>query len=195
MKMVNSYFLIVLLLFGCASSFVKITRETNLITLNDVQFTAPDTGDWYIRYPGAKKDEAVLTKQLDQASIIIVVARNDIVDPQLKSKSAKEVADDFRNHEKQIMIEQGVNKGLYTIKDLQMGEIDIQGQIFYTMDYVNVAKISKVRASLYLLFPSTAQNDYFIMTLFQEATPINVEIPDHKPVAVELLKSLTFVKH
>lgn len=195
MKRVNITVLIFLFLSGCASSLVQVTPENNRITLKDVQFTAPDTGEWTIQYSGASKDQSVLLKRIGQSSIIIVIARNYLLESQMRSKSAKEVADHFRNHEKQIMIDQGVNKGLYTIKDIEMGEIDINGQTFYTMDYVNVSQQGKVRASLYLLFPSSEQNDYFIMTLFQESIPPNIEIPDHKPIFIELLKSLSLIKH
>lgn len=195
-KIIKQIFLSVLILFlffGCAS-LTQITRENKHISLKGFTFTAPDTGEWYIKYPGFSNEQAVLTKQLGVSNITIFVAKSDIFDPQLRDNYASVVANKIRDNEWAIMMTKGVLQGLYTMQEYIKGEEEIDGRLFYTMDYVNIKPQARVRASLYLYFPSTYQNDFFIMTLFQEVTPKDTEIPDHKPVFIELLKSISLKK-
>ena len=122
------------------------------------------------------------------------IMRNVVSDDALKQATAKAVADDFRELEKQIMIEQGVNRGLYRLEDVTFGEETIAGLIFYYMNYSVVADSGKQRAALYLWFPKPERNDAFIVGHYSETMPFNAVLFEsylHLPDFKSTLQTLT----
>ena len=185
-------FLLIFILGGCANIGTEITRTNNQIQMPHYSFVVPLDQDWYLLRPDEKSETAVLTKIAGPFTFQIKMMRNVILDENLKNASAKAVADDFRNNEKQIMIEQGVNKGLYKLQNLEMGEDMVGDKKFFTMNYIISANTGTQKALLYLYFPTDEKNDYFIIGHYSETIPPNAFlIKTFKPVFLETLSSLS----
>lgn len=98
--------------------------------------------------------------------LISVFAKRVPID--LKTATDKEVADSYREWEKQGMIEKGA--GIYQLEDLALGENKINEQKFFTMEYVTI--IDDVRAinKLYLFFPKTTGNDFIFGSILSDGS-------------------------
>lgn len=95
----------------------------------------------------------------------------DILSDRLKPMSSEQVAKDYRNHEKQIMIEEGVNKGLYRLNNVAMGVDEVGEKKFYTMSYATSAGTKNQKAALYLYFPRDKDHRFFIMAHYSDMLP------------------------
>jgi hypothetical protein len=61
--------------------------------------------------------------------------RNVVLDANMRTQSANLVADHFRGMEEQTMIEQGVKRGQYQLKNLVKDTRKLGNKTFYTMTY------------------------------------------------------------
>lgn len=182
---------IVVVLSGCSTLGTEITKENNEIKMPHYLFIVPPDQEWHLLRPDDIYETAVLTKKLGPFTYQIRMMRNLIRDEKLRAASAKIVAGDFRDREKQIMIEQGVNKGMYQISYLVKGEERVGGNTFYTMDYHVVTDTATQSASLYLYFPKDEKNDAFIVAHYSETVPRNALLLESlKPEFIQILKSL-----
>jgi hypothetical protein len=144
-----------------------------VITMQQYLFEIPDQGSWGVEKAGGRSDVVVLTKQLAEGSdaptlVQIKVMRNEINERRLVELTARENADNIRNIEKEIMLEQGVKPGLYQLHDVSMGEEVVSGRQFYFMDYRTETATDVQSSSLYLFFPKERDNEWYIMTHYTE---------------------------
>jgi hypothetical protein len=178
---------------GCASTGTEITSSNNQIQFPHYSLVLP-TPDWRLSRPDENNEVAVVTLQAGpplSATFQMRFIKNGIFDERIKSWSARQVADDYRNLEKRIMIEQGVNKGQYHLSEVVMGEEMVGDKKFYTMKYTTSASAQKQSASLYLHFPREEGNSYFIVAHYSETMPPNVSLsPSFNPEFLQTLKSL-----
>ena len=134
-------------------------------------------------------------KKMGSILLQIKLFRNPVLDKEMQASSAKTVADDYRQLEKRIMVEQGVNKGLYILKDVKMDEEVIGNKTFYTMNYTITENSGIQRAGLYLYFHKPNNNDYFIMAHYSETIPTNALLEKtYKPDFLKILESLAISK-
>ncbi len=184
---------LLLMLVGCASVGTEITKSSNQIQFPHYSLVLPEQG-WRLQRPDERNELAVVTLQAGpplSATFRMQFFKNDIFDERVRSWSARQVADDYRNHEKQIMIEQGVNKGQYQLSDVVMGEEAVGDKTFFTMKYSTSASAQKQSASLYLYFPRDGNNSYFIVAHYSETMPPNVSLStSFNPEFLQTLKSL-----
>jgi len=138
-------------------------------------FTAPADQGWQIERAGGNFESVVLTNKVGPTVFQMKFMRNLVPHP-LRAQSARFVADDFRGLEERIMIEQGVNRGLYQLNNLVKGERTLGDRTFYTMTYETVAArmqsaglYQTQSAALYLLFPKSESNDSFIIAHYSES--------------------------
>lgn len=165
---------VLLLLVGCASIGTSITRNNSQITFPHYSIMVPPDQGWHLLRPDEGYEVAVVTQEFGppmSAKLQMRFIKNDIVDESRRSWSAQQVADEYRNLEKQIMIEQGGNKGQYKLCDVVMGEETVGGKKFYTMKYTTLADTLKQTASLYLYFPREVKNPYFMVIHYSETMP------------------------
>lgn len=160
-------------LAGCASMALAVTRSNNHIQMPHYSFVVPPDRGWHIQRLDSPDEIAIIGQRAGPLRFQMKLMRNVISDDALKQATAKVVADDFREREKRIMIEQGVNRGLYRLEEVTMGEETLDGLTFYTMSYSVVADSGKQQAALYLWFPRTERNDAFIVAHYSETMPPN----------------------
>lgn len=191
MKRYRIHFILLVILTGCATMGTEITKSNNQIQMPHYSFVAPPDQEWYLLRLDEKNEAAVIEMKAGPFTFQMKMMRNVILDENLKVASAKTVADDFRNIEKQTMIEQGVNKGLYQLRDLTMSEEMVGDKNFFTMNYLISANTGTQKASLYLYFPKDEKNDYFILAHYSETVPPNAFlVKSFKSEFLEALKSL-----
>jgi hypothetical protein len=184
--------LILALSAGCATLGTEITSENNHVTMPHYSFVLPADQGWHIRRANEKHEAVIITKKMGSILLQIKLFRNPILDKEMQANSAKTVADDYRQLEKSIMVEQGVNKGLYILKDVKMDEEVTGNKTFYTMNYTITANSGIQRAGLYLYFHKPSNNDYFIMAHYSETTPANALLEKtYKPDFLKVLESLS----
>jgi hypothetical protein len=186
-----------LTLVACATtSDTEVTGANNQIVMPHYSVTVPPNKRWHLQRPEGEQELAILTKERATTPLGAVVLemrfmRNVILDPGMRTQTAKQIADDFRKLEKQIMIEQGVNRGLYKLSDVKMGEELVGNKKFYFMDYRTRASDTKQWASLYLFFPKEQGNEAFIVAHYSETMPVDMILFSHsKPEFVEALRTL-----
>lgn len=192
----KKYLLVValMLIAGCASIGTSITKDNSQITFPHYAIVVTPAKGWRLIRPNEKNEVAVVKIDLGppmSARVVMQFMKNDIVDERLRSWTAKQVADDYRNLEKQIMVEQGVNKGQYKLSDVVMGEETVGSKSFYTMKYTTSSRTFNQKTSLYLYFPREEKNPYFIVIHYSETMPPNVWVAGsfHQDF-LETLKSL-----
>jgi len=159
-------------------------------------FEIPDERSWSVEKAGGPFDVVVLTKQLGEGShartlVQIKVMRNVINERELVELSARENADNIRNVEKEVMLEQGVKPGLYQLHDVSMGEEVVSGRQFYFMDYRTETSTDLQFSSLYLFFPKARNNEWFIMAHYTQVVPKEVgSIEYSKADLMDVLRTL-----
>lgn len=184
---------LVVTLVGCASIGTEVTGSNNQVQFPHYSLVLPTTG-WRLNRPDETNEVAVVTLQAGpplSATFQMQFIKNGIFDERMKSWSARQVADDYRNLEKRTMIEQGVNRGQYQLSEVVMGEEMVGDKKFYTMKYATSASSQKQTASLYLYFPRDAGNSYFIVAHYSETMPPNVSLStSFNPEFLQTLRSL-----
>lgn len=158
---------------GCASMAPEVTRSNNRVQMPHYSFVVPPDRGWRIQRFESPHESAVLTQSAGPLRFEMKFMRNVVSDEALRQATAKAVADDFRELEKRLMIEQGVNRGLYRLEDVTFGEETIASLTFYTMSYSVVTDSGTQRAALYLWFPEPERNDAFIVAHYSETMPPN----------------------
>jgi cobalamin-dependent methionine synthase I len=185
---------VLLLVVGCASIGTPVTKNNNQINFPHYSIAVPPDQGWRLLRPNEMNEVAVVTLELGPPLSVkfrMQFIKNDILDERVRSLSAQQVADDYRNMEKRIMIEQGVNKGQYQLSEVMMGEETVGGNRFYTMKYTTSDSAYTQNASLYLYFLRQEKNPYFIVIHYAETMPSGVVISTKfYPEFLETLKSL-----
>ena len=107
--------LVVLLapIVGCASMPPAVTLSNNHVQMPHYSFVVPPDRGWHIQRFDSLNESAIIGQDAGPLRFEMKLMRNIVSDEALKQATAKTVADDFRELEKRIMIEQGVNLGLY----------------------------------------------------------------------------------
>ena len=155
-------------------------------------FVVPANNGWHVQKPDKGNELAIITNKIGPFTFQMKMMKNVILGEKMKGATAKEVADDYRGLEKRIMIEQGVNKGLYELKDVTMGEETLGNKYFYTMNYEVVSKSGTQRANLYLHFPEPKNNEYVIVAHYSETIPANAFLVESfKPDFISTIETLS----
>ena len=147
-------------------STVEVSTDAKLPHFS---FSAPEDDAW-VEEQVLNKGKIVFTARRGAVVYRITLLENSILDEKMRQASAKDVADDFRNREKNIMIERGVKGGLYELSELTMGQETIGGKLYFTMKYSTSVQGGVQSSKGYLYFPSEYDNNYFLMALYSEAT-------------------------
>jgi len=116
-------------------------------------------------------ESVVLSNKVGPVLFQMKFMRNVVLNPSMRAQPANVVADDFRGLEERIMIEQGVKRGQYQLKNLVKEVRTLGNRTFYTMTYEAVAGTGTQFAALYLLFPKSEGNDSFIVAHYSESVP------------------------
>jgi hypothetical protein len=174
---------------GCATLGTEVTTNNNRIQMPSYSFVVPANQGWHLQQDDGR-EYAILTKQVQPIMWQIRIYKNPVMSQILQSASAEEVADDFRKLEVQVMIEEGVKKGQYQLRDVKMGEEIVDNKQFYTMHHVIVSQSIVQKASMYLYFPQPRNNRYFFAAHYFETTPPNVIAKSYKQDLLAVLASL-----
>ncbi len=177
---------------GCSGGrAVPVTRENRNVSMPHYSFEAPVSRGWSMRRHGGAAEATELTRGEGPVQFRIQVFWSPIFDEGLRAATAREVADHVRQTERDIMLEQGVERGLYRLEDLVMSEQEIGGRTFYTMDYRTHSDAGQEWASLYLLLPNESGNDAFLLAHYAAASPPGPDVPKPpKPDFIALLESV-----
>jgi hypothetical protein len=182
---------LLLLLTGCAGLGTEITARNNRIELPHYSITVPPDEGWHLREQGGPYEFVLLVNEDGPLHFEMKLMRNTVLDASKRQASAAELADDFRDLEKTMMIEEGVKKGLYELEDVRTTEEVIGGKTFYVMSYLARGPFGTNRASLLLFFPKERDNESFLVAHFSEFFPANtVLLQSHEPHMVRVLESL-----
>ncbi|MCP4205259.1 MAG: hypothetical protein GY769_25390 [bacterium] len=161
----------VALVVGCVTLATSVHGKTRRIEMPHYSFAKPTERGWRVKRVPKQNETTTLTRQVSKSTFQIQVMVNIIRFPSLRASTPKEIADAFRGHEESTMIRWGVEPGLYKLEDLVMGETDIGGKTFFTMDYVVKSQDGAQISSLYLCFPRPMGNEYFVITHYSETHP------------------------
>ncbi len=157
---------------SCATAPSPQVSSGRLVDVGKFSVKAPDGEGWNIQID--KQNAAVIFVKAKQsaisklagvidASTLVRVFRNEVVQPK-PPMSEEETADEFRNFEEKIMIEEGVNKGQYKLEDVKKGTTIVNGRKLYFLSYKTTAgtlfggvspkgPLRAAEAVLYLYFP------------------------------------------
>lgn len=193
-----------LVLNGCASTStsintvasINITALNNNISMPSYSFVVPPNDDWQLIKGNPQSEELFLINTIADMVEFRVRLIHAPIPPELTRESAKYAADDYRNNEKNILILEGVEKGMYELKNIKMGEEIIGDKKFYTMTYNNRTKDFSQASRLYLYFPKEYGNEYFLLALYTESVNNNITMAykSKEKEFKEMLKSLVLVK-
>ena len=140
--------IIIQLLFSCATSMQKYVREspagapcqTEVIDMGYYSIKAPSGQNWGIEIDKEKRIVKfqklkiwALSGKILGSTLILVTENKRLQDKWYLSE--EEIADDYRNLEEKIMLEEGVKKGEYKLKEVKKETTIIDEKKFYTMSY------------------------------------------------------------
>ena len=136
-----------LCLVSCATTQPIPQRGERVIDMGNYFVESPVGEGWQIQIDKSKGivsftkiKQSIISKMAGviDGSTLIRVFRNEIA-PQGWHMSEEETADDFRNLEEKIMIEEGVKKGEYNLEDVKKGITTINGKKLYFLSYKTTA--------------------------------------------------------
>lgn len=183
--------LLVLVLSGCATTDTEVTDINNRISTPAYSITVPAMRGWKIQKNTDDPNVASVEKTMGSNNYIMRFSINWVKQDYMKSWTAKQVADNYRNGERANMVVRGVMTGMYTLKDVKMGKEKVGNKLFYTMDYTTVTNKVEQRASLCLYFPKKRNIGTFFVSLYSEASLSTKALSrSFKSEFLETLKSL-----
>ena len=183
------------LVLACVTLAASVHGETRRIVMPHYSLSTPAERGWRLKQVPEENERTTLTRKVSRSKFRIQVLVNIIRFPSLRASTPEEIADAFRGSEKSTMIRQGVERGLYRLEDLVMGETEIGGKTFFTMDYVVKSKKGTQVCSMYLCFPRPMGNEYFVITHYSETHPLGASPAVSRRGDFErLLESLEFGK-
>ena len=145
--------------------------EVGRLNFEHFSFVIPENEAWTTL--ALKPREVTYVASMNKVNYRMTLFENHIEDWYSKSRTAQSVADDFRAHEQQGMVELGVKQGLYELHDLTMGEMMVGDKLFYTMAYTTKArsgfKSVFESAKLYLYFPNENYVEEFFVAHYSES--------------------------
>lgn len=182
---------IFLLLAGCATTGTEVTDINNRISTPTYSITVPAKRGWKMQKNTTDPNVTYVEKNIGSNNYIMRLSINWVMQDYMKSWTAKQVADNYRNGERANMIVRGVMTGMYTLKDVKMGKKKVGNKLFYTMDYTTVTNEAEQKASLYLYFPKKRNIGTFFVSLYSEASLSNKPLSrSFKNEFLETLNSL-----
>ena len=182
-------------ILGCAAGGTRVTATNNSLHTNHYEWVVPPEAGWNLSETGAPIPSLVLTDNMQLGSNKIVfqirIAENRIAAVALRRQSAKFIADDFRQYERNMMVEKGVKTGQYRLSEVEMGEIETGGKTFWTMKYQTYRQGLINQATMFLYFPKPSNNEHFLVIHYSEAGPSNtVWTSKHKNDLMRILGSV-----
>ncbi len=180
-------------LLACSLSLpVPTLAKSSRVEMPHYSFEKPAERGWRVQRKIKQMETTVLTKRVKPFTFQIKVMVVPILDESRQSWTAAKVADDYRAIEERMMIEQGVERGLYELRDLTKGETVVGDKTFYTMDYVIDDRKGLQQASLCLLFPRPEDNEHFILLHYSETIPaLSMLLRSYRGEFEAVLASLT----
>lgn len=171
------FLLVLLLLSACATRGVKVTFANNVVARPSYSLRAPANRGWVFLPTEEGRSPSGVFMQKKQQSVVSEVrtAIVPILDRARQLSTAAQVADDYRNIEEQIMIEQGVKPRLYQLRDVRRAAANVAGKQFFKLEYVAYTAEMQNLGALYLLFRSPEKNDAFLLVHFVEHVPTGDE--------------------
>jgi hypothetical protein len=187
----HQYFIAILFILGCNASLATESSAPR-IEFRHFSFSTPNTDTWKLI---EKTDrQSVFTTRHGRAIYRITIIENYIYDETIKTLPAKEAADDYRNHERFRLMEFCEKREIYELRDLTMGDEQIDNKVFYTMKYLTINPQIFQSARLYLYYPLKKANNYFLMAHYCEAAPNQGSlIFSFESDFLQLLKSVSHV--
>jgi hypothetical protein len=156
-------------LAACASAGTEITPESQELRFAHYSMALP---------PGCSLIEIDEASELAVAELLdsptqftIRVFLNTLVERDGKTQSSDDVANDYRDSEERIMLTEGVERGLYRLKDVVKTEEVHGGKVFHAMHYVVTTSAEVTSASLYLYFPDEDRVREFVVIHYARTIP------------------------
>ncbi|MFC1896146.1 hypothetical protein ACFL0Q_05740 [Thermodesulfobacteriota bacterium] len=171
-------YVLIFILVGCTNKGLIITKSNNKIIKPQYSIVIPPEQGWSIYRDDDNPDAAVFQKSINSGLCSMRFSTNRAGHESMKTWTAKQLADAYRNTEKQNMINMGVMTGQHELKDVEYTTETIKGKTYYIMNYVTLHKKHKQhnykqKSSLYLHFPQERTIRDFILALYSELYPVN----------------------
>jgi len=160
------------LVTGCAGTGVVVTQENNKIAMPHYSIELPANKGWKIENINKNEESLYLTKRINSTIYTMLFNINRVVDESMKSWTAPQIADNYREGEEMNMMLKGVLTGQYELRDVIKDEEIIGERKFYTMKYTTVKDDIIQNAHLFLFFPNEKKVDEFIVSLYSEAKSV-----------------------
>jgi len=187
----NVILTLLVLLVGCVSSGVVITKNNNQIDMPHYSILAvPDTG-WGLTVEDKSHSTIYLKKSAGSAEYQMRIGINWLSSESTKSWTAKQVADDYRNGELSDMQARGVMTSMMELENVVMGEEIVGNKKFYIMNYDIIRDGVRQNSSLYLYFPKEINIGVFIVAIYIESSTGKESLyKSNKPEFIRVLESL-----
>jgi hypothetical protein len=174
----------------------SITKNNNQIDMPHYSIEVPPDQGWNLNVINKEDSTLELTKLTGStASSLMRFSINWVASESMKSWTAKQVADNYRNGELSDMQSEGRMAGILKLEDVLMGEEIVGGKKFFTMDYVAIGSDMKQSSSLYLYFPKEIDIGVFIVAIYVDGfTDKEMMSKSSKPDFIRVLESLQVVE-
>jgi len=183
--------ILLILLVGCASPGTRVTSNNNQVQIPHYSIVIPPDAGWYLQViAGPFEGVNVAMEPTSSTVLLMQFKKNTVSGEEARTATAKQLADDFRGLEKNIMIEKGVKTGMYKLSNVEMYEKNLGGKNFFVMHYEADTGSQVQLAWLYLFFPKESNNDWFIMAHYSVSAPKNQQVATREADFLSVLKSL-----
>ena len=180
--------------FFLTFSCIDVTSAAERFNFEHFSISIPENDVW--KTLPANPNQNVYVASIDKVNYQITLLENVFTGSSSVNNTAQSIADDYRENEKQGMIELGVKRGLYELFNVTMGESMVGDKLFYTMTYTTKAssgfKSIFESAELYLYFPNKNYVQEFFVAHYAESASKQKKLTlKMEPDFLDLLESLS----
>lgn len=180
--------LIFVSLIGCSTTGIEITGANNHINTPHYSITVPPNSGWYQNNNAENPGLLNMSKTVSTHFYMMGFKTKWVVDENMKSWTAKQLADAYRAGEQNDMERKDAMNEQFELHDVVMGEEKVGNKKFYTMNYIVTFKGIKQNSFVYLHFPKVNRFSSFLFSIYTE------EVNTPKSFKNEFLATLNSVE-
>lgn len=163
-----------------------------LVDMPTYSFTVEEFEGWEVKQRDPKLEKTCLTKTHNKVDYEIMIMKNLILDDNKQKENTSKLATEYIELELNNMREFGEGLNLYKLSDVIIRNEIIGKKKYFILDYKAKKYSSIQNNSMYLYFPHSDRNKYFIIVHYLELAPEEAKISDnYRENLKNILKSLS----
>jgi len=171
-----------------SADLVDIADTNNQINAQYYSITVPTDSGWISNKTKPGTDVSYFELAAPPNLYVMSFRTNWVAKESMKTWTARQIADHYRNGEVEDMKKRGVSTGLYNLKDVTMSEEQVGSKDFYTLSFSTITNEIEQNAILYLYFPKEKDIERFYLAGYSEFYSVNA--PSYVTMKSDFMETL-----